>query len=196
NENLPGMLACIHCGAVLTGASRDMTMTMPAVNLEDALSIPITQPLQPDADRLHTASMLSPDMLEFYVGTSDLPLHVHFTDAVLTLGRQSPTSLHQPQVDLSSFDGQALGVSRQHAVIRKRPTGFTLTDLGSSNGTTLNEVMLRPAVEYPLKPGDQIRLGQLALEIYFNDTLWNEDADLDEFFVDKAIFRDKSEPSA
>src|SRR5919197_4728529 len=48
-------------------------------------------------------------------------------------------------------------VSRQHARIELTPEGATLTDLGSSNGTLLNERAVdRPT---PLKPGDTIQMG-------------------------------------
>jgi pSer/pThr/pTyr-binding forkhead associated (FHA) protein len=50
-----------------------------------------------------------------------------------------------------------LSVSRKHAVIESRATGFVLRDLGSKNGTILNN---RPASEAKLSDGDMIVIGK------------------------------------
>ena len=51
-------------------------------------------------------------------------------------------------------------VSRQHAVIRETRGVFTITDLGSANGTYVNGVRVQTA---PLSAGDTITLGSEAL---------------------------------
>lgn len=50
-------------------------------------------------------------------------------------------------------------VSREHAQLRRRPNGWTLRDLGSTNGTKLNGV--RVEGEQMLTTGDVIMLGAL-----------------------------------
>jgi len=47
-------------------------------------------------------------------------------------------------------------VSRNHAVIQRVPGGWTLTDNGSTNGTTVNGA---PVTEVQLLPGDKIVFG-------------------------------------
>ena len=48
-------------------------------------------------------------------------------------------------------------VSRHHAQVRPSPEGFRVVDLGSTNGTYLNE---RPLTgPQPLHAGDRIRIG-------------------------------------
>lgn len=47
-------------------------------------------------------------------------------------------------------------VSRNHATIQRVPGGWTLTDHGSTNGTTVNGA---PVTEVQLRPGDQIVFG-------------------------------------
>jgi adenylate cyclase len=58
-----------------------------------------------------------------------------------------------PLVDLVLHDGRA---SRLHAIIRKLPTGFSVIDLNSANGTFVNEKQI---TEHTLKEGDVIRIG-------------------------------------
>jgi len=55
------------------------------------------------------------------------------------------------------------GVSRRHAEIRPGPDGWTLTDLGSTNGVRVNGHELRGA--HALRPGDRVELG--STEIVF-----------------------------
>src|SRR5437879_11442196 len=62
-----------------------------------------------------------------------------------------------PGCDLSLQGEAADNVSRQHARIELTAGGATLTDVGSRNGTLLNdEVVKGPA---PLRVGDRIQMG-------------------------------------
>jgi pSer/pThr/pTyr-binding forkhead associated (FHA) protein len=54
-------------------------------------------------------------------------------------------------------------VSREHVALRRRPTGWTLRDIGSTNGTKLNGV--RVEGEQLLANGDVIMLG--AIKVIF-----------------------------
>ncbi|WZO98919.1 FHA domain-containing protein [Isosphaeraceae bacterium EP7] len=51
-------------------------------------------------------------------------------------------------------------VSRRHAEVRPEPGGFRLVDLGSANGSFLND---RPIGSTSLKAGDRVRLGQTVM---------------------------------
>jgi predicted component of type VI protein secretion system len=55
------------------------------------------------------------------------------------------------------------GVSRRHAEIRPGPDGWTVADLGSTNGVRVNGAEVRGA--YSLAPGDRVELG--STEIVF-----------------------------
>lgn len=50
-------------------------------------------------------------------------------------------------------------VSAHHAEIRPDGAGYSITDLGSANGTFVNEQRLQPYVARPLTTGDRIRIG-------------------------------------
>ena len=55
----------------------------------------------------------------------------------------------------------AYGVSRQHARLQRVPQGWTLTDLGSTNGTLINGRPIPAHQAYVLRPGDQVTLASL-----------------------------------
>jgi ABC-type multidrug transport system ATPase subunit len=60
-------------------------------------------------------------------------------------------------------------VSRYHARIERGTVGYTITDLGSANGTKVNDCRLTPEVTMPLSHGDRIQIGNLVLEFVLND---------------------------
>ncbi len=69
----------------------------------------------------------------------------------LSIGRSSSADL---QLDLDS-------VSRSHAVVMHTPRGWVLRDLGSTNGTLVND---QPIRERMLEDGDRIRIGRAMLK--------------------------------
>jgi len=64
-------------------------------------------------------------------------------------------------VTLNAYDARALGVSREHALLRPTETNLYLLDLGSTNGTWRNGHSIGVNMPYPVANGDLIRLGQL-----------------------------------
>ena len=78
---------------------------------------------------------------------------VSLTMDVLRMGRH-------PDNGLVLADSE---VSRDHAELRSGPQGYALTDLGSTNGTFLNDAQLSPHVPYLLHPGDRIRISRFLL---------------------------------
>jgi hypothetical protein len=59
------------------------------------------------------------------------------------------------------------GVSAQHARLFRKGAApeWWLEDLGSSNGTWLGTRRLAPGAPHPVRPGDQLRLGDLVLVV-------------------------------
>jgi hypothetical protein len=76
---------------------------------------------------------------------------VPLTQPEATIGRL-------PECDVVVDDA---GASRQHARIRRTEGGFVLVDLGSTNGTLVNDA---PIQEHVLEHGDRITIGETVLE--------------------------------
>jgi len=84
------------------------------------------------------------------------------------LGRRDPATGAMPDVDMTPFAGYRMGVSRRHAVIRHADGNrLDVWDLGSSNGTFLNGTRLNAHRPYKIHDGDEIRLGQMMMKVYF-----------------------------
>lgn len=67
-----------------------------------------------------------------------------------------------PECDIV-IPGQFVHVSRRHALIVARQNGFSVKDLGSSGGTRLNGVPIRPDSEICAVVGDRLSLADLEL---------------------------------
>jgi serine/threonine protein kinase len=78
------------------------------------------------------------------------------------IGRAAP-SLAAPDIDLEQYSGASAGVSRRHARLLKQDGEWLIEDLGSTNGTFLNEVRLAPHRPCRIHGGDHVRFGTLAL---------------------------------
>jgi len=108
--------------------------------------------------------------LSVAAGSSHLTTFEH-GGPVICIGRD-------PECDLALQGEAADKVSRQHARIELSAGGATLSDAGSSNGTLLNDRLLKgPA---PLRVGDRIQMG------YTGATLTVLELDLDARPVDQA----------
>ncbi|HSL31330.1 MAG TPA: FHA domain-containing protein, partial [Anaerolineales bacterium] len=82
----------------------------------------------------------------------------------LVLGRKVGTT-SESLVDLGPWGGYHMGLSRRHASVRRTKQGYEVLDLGSVNGTWLNDERLIPHKAYPLKSGSYLRLGRMRLYV-------------------------------
>ncbi len=78
------------------------------------------------------------------------------------IGRRSLSRQVFPHLDLT-YNDPAAYVSRQHARIIADAGGYFIEDLGSANGTYLNERRLPPGVPTRLRNGDKVRIGKVLL---------------------------------
>ena len=84
---------------------------------------------------------------------------IPLTGAEVRIGRRSVSLGIEPEIDLI---GPPLdpGVSRLHAKLVPEPDGsWSVVDLGSGNGITVNGQDVPSGDSVPLRPGDSIHLG-------------------------------------
>lgn len=127
---------------------------------------------------LATAQLQSSGSLP-YLDASDARVSLHVVrggqilplpgEGEFIIGRVSEGQSILPDVDLEPFEGFEAGVSRLHARLYVSDEEISLTDLGSSNGTRLNNKPLLPKEKHSLKHKDLIRLGKLSLQLLIND---------------------------
>ncbi|MEH1941270.1 MAG: FHA domain-containing protein [Nostoc sp.] len=83
----------------------------------------------------------------------ELPQNV----SVIHIGK--PNDRIPPDIDVSGFPNSEI-VSRIHADIRVEGDAYYVEDVGSSNGTYINNLPLLPGNRHRLRPGDRISLGK------------------------------------
>ncbi len=163
-DNVEGALICENCGMLLV-APRDGSLTTRRMEAEEtatgaelAATLRGTQTFHPGAQLYVRLLSWSPPQL-FALEVED----------EIVLGRVDNYTDFPPDIDLSHFGGWEQGVSRLHASIRREGSRLMVSDLGSTNGTFLNEERLPARQPHLLCDGDRIRLGLLELQIFFHE---------------------------
>jgi len=96
-------------------------------------------------------------------GTTELDASFNLQRDSNLVGRTDPLSNIFPEVDLSRFDPQTK-VSRRHARIWREGEAYLVEDLGSVNGTVINDIIrLEPRQPRALDSGDRIKVGETTL---------------------------------
>jgi hypothetical protein len=154
-SNTPEALLCRKCGARLDDPSAPPTGTtevgsLPAELLKD-WAIKDAKPPESGID--------------FYIEGRYYPVHID-PKGEFVLGRKTGKT-SEILLDLAPFRGYALGVSRRHTVIRRMGNGYEVMDLGSVNGSWLNEERLTPHAHHPLPSGSHLRLGRMRLFVLY-----------------------------
>lgn len=145
---------CPRCGMAFDAVGPESTSTLG----ERQVQIPIEH--QRNTLFLPTASAI----LKF--SPSGICISLVLTQSVM-LGRSHGIVSHD-FLDLTDFGAQELGVSRHHCLLRRLSKSLLVTDLGSTNGTYLNDELLPPRQDRVLAHGDDLILGRLHLVVLFN----------------------------
>ncbi|GAB5491229.1 MAG: hypothetical protein Phog2KO_14440 [Phototrophicaceae bacterium] len=101
--------------------------------------------------------------LHFYMPQEVNPI-MRMNVKKLIVGREKG----QEHLDLSLQYAKMLGVSRNHAEIYFENGYYFVTDLGSTNGTYINEHKLIPHKAYLLQQSDEIRFGHFLVVIAYS----------------------------
>jgi hypothetical protein len=163
NRNRPGVIFCENCGASLIGDAPISTRSIGPKGPNDTA---------PEISFTHITDSAATDVFP-----KDGALKIEITGAEpillktkpeIVFGRRDPATGAMPDVDLTPFAGYRMGVSRRHAAIRRSgETALELWDLGSSNGTFVNGARLLPHKAHRLRDGDELKLGQMTMKVYF-----------------------------
>lgn len=160
HPNPTGIVKCEKCGEPL-----------PVDNRVETVRFADLPELAAQARKPGYHGKVVPGFVAVYVMDENSPLL--FEDkGTLTLGR-SALGEKPPTINLTRYHAGLLGVSRRHAAIEVLEQEHTITDLNSSNGTWLNQEPLIPGKPHTLRSGDAIRLGHLALHVYFEESVSN-----------------------
>jgi hypothetical protein len=152
---------CVQCGA---------TLEDPRVDSGHKTKTTDMQAITPEMIREWAAQDVKeaavPDSgIAFYVDGHSMPAYID-PNGDFVVGRKVGTTSEQ-LLDLAPFGAYSLGLSRRHVMVRRTRDGYELLDLGSVNGTWLDEERLIPHKSYPLPSGSHLRLGRMRLLILY-----------------------------
>lgn len=155
-DNATNALVCVYCGSTFAITERTRTAQIPDGPIGKSR-----------LEHVEYLSGLYKDVFIFFMAHQLNPIVVTNASKEMVIGRyaDSGTTI---SVDLEEFGGSQLGVSRRHAKIMRDADGCKLVDLESKNGTWLNGIQLEKDVPHIIRSGDEIRLGQMLLHVYFN----------------------------
>lgn len=154
-KNEPTAAVCTKCGAKLDESYAPPTGTTEVGSLPPELL----------KDWSIKATKIPERGIDFHIEGRFDPVHID-PKGEFVLGRKTGKT-SEILLDLAPFRGYALGVSRRHAVIHRAGNGFDVVDLGSVNGSWLNEERLTPHTPYPLTSGSYLRLGRMRLFVLY-----------------------------
>jgi hypothetical protein len=157
-RNPPQNERCEHCGQRLTSQRKRYFTTEKVAQTQPDITGFI-----PSVEKL---GALSKNTLALFVSGEDEPIILEDIQEIV-LGRPVVEMPGERSFDLTDYGAMTLGVSRRHAQISYANGTFTVTDLDSTNGTSLNGRFLPPSYSQRLRPFDQLTLGQLRLTVYF-----------------------------
>jgi hypothetical protein len=162
NKNELEAIVCWHCGAALD----DPFMDPGARTKSTDMQAPVPGRIR---DWFIDEAGVPDSGIAVYVEGAFTPAFID-TRGEFVIGRRAGTTSGVSEVllDLSPLGGYSLGLSRRHAVIRRTEHGYDMLDLGSVNGTWLNDERLVPHKYYPLASGSHLRLGSMRLFVLYH----------------------------
>jgi hypothetical protein len=150
-----GALFCSDCGTKLL--------------TEDGLS---TAAIRASDSSITQAGKAPPPPPPVQATEAQVSLHIVRTGQILpligreefTIGRVSQGQSILPDIDLTPYEAYSQGVSRLHATIRLEEEEISIEDLGSSNGTRVNNQKINPHKHHQIAHGDVITLGRFKIQ--------------------------------
>lgn len=151
--NRVGEVLCVHCGAMMKQTDAAATRQLAPAGDDD------------------TYNFTPNSVLYFHVRHSgdSIPLRPQDSDHEMIVGRADAAGVVVPDVDLSAFGAAQMGVSRMHMTMQydRANAQIRIQDMGSANGLFVNGQRLVPQEERVLRDGDQLRLGEMMLDVAY-----------------------------
>lgn len=126
----------------------------------DAVTPPLTPPAEvpaPTTPKISSATQLQVQAAKLLHIQTNAVIELPPSLSVIHIGKANDRI--PPDIDVSGFPGSEI-VSRIHADIRVESDSYYLEDVGSSNGTYVNNMPLPMGNRHRLRPGDRIALGK------------------------------------
>jgi hypothetical protein len=159
-KNEASATACIYCGVPFEGGKVDISSTTSQVTDEFAYPTVGTDGLLDKYVR-----EIPENGIAIYLANYMYPFDVRL-DSDFIIGRKTdgaPAGL----LDLTPLEGYIMGVSKQHVRIQSVGNGYQITDLGSTNGTWVNEVRLMSNQPAFLPNAARVRIGRMRLYVIY-----------------------------
>lgn len=167
HRNPPGTAFCLNCKSPLLTETRGLgTKQYDRMGMESPRGTDTGELMQAAVATAGTGVFTDDMVLRLEIEGAATPILL-FPKKETVIGRRDPATGTMPDVDLTSYAGYRMGVSRRHAVIRLRNNEVEIFDLGSSNGTGVNGMRLQPHQPHPLRDGDSIALGKMNIRVLF-----------------------------
>jgi hypothetical protein len=157
NKNPREAPTCLYCGAALENHLLDSVIITRNTGTET--------PAEEMGGLLLNEALLPAEGIAIYLSHTARPALISL-DREVILGRKTEPT-REAFLDLTNFGGYLLGLSRRHARIRQTTSGYEIVDLGSTNGTWLNNERLVARQPYPLTSGARLRLGRMQLFVLY-----------------------------
>ncbi len=110
------------------------------------------------------ADLGSPWLIELRIQGTPITVRMNVENEIV-IGRSDVSAAVYPDLDLTPYGGVEKGVSRRHAAIHAEADRLLIVDLNSTNGTRVNGYRLNPGMPYRLRHGDDIEIGQIAIQV-------------------------------
>jgi hypothetical protein len=155
---------CGECGVCLSDAGSLFTVPLPEEELPSSQADPWSRIVDGYDDvELPTDTTA----LRIVVTRSRRQVRFPLPIEEISMGRRDSSCGVSPDLDLGPDGGLFEGVSRQHAKILQLGNRLLIEDVGSANGTFLNDECIKPYLLYPLGEGTILQLGGLRLLVKF-----------------------------
>ena len=158
NQDYQGVLFCGECGSQLAFISGERVNTLVYPTQIRGMEVDFTQTIP--------KKLLEERTFILYSTEKELVIDIPDQDE-FTIGRFVEGQVITPDVDLNLYEAFDMGVSRLHATIRinNEKNKIFVIDLGSANGSSVNNYEIPANSEVPLNHGDVLTLGKFNMKV-------------------------------